>query len=384
MSTKVFHPASVSDQPASGSWPGRILNVGITSVLLFLFLIALDLIAYSCSALSQDFSRYVTPVVAHPLVGFSIGMLATAIIQSSSTLTASLVAMVASGVMPLESAVPLVIGANVGTTVTSLLVSFAQLGSPKAFRRGFITANSHVLFNVFSAIFFFPLEQYFQVLSIPSRFLARHLANSGNLREGWFLFYDAIIIPAGTWIRLPFQQQPLLLLLLSALLLFGCIYGLTLLFRRILLGASSRKQVGRLLNQPLLSFLSGTGLTAAIHSSSVVTSVGVMLASTEKIAPRKLFPFVMGANVGTTVTALMAAIGKSEAALAIALCHFIFNIWGVSLFFPIPFFRNLLNSLSRISGNLAQKNLAFAFAYLLALFFAFPFLVIFLFEKFGS
>jgi sodium-dependent phosphate cotransporter len=311
-------------------------------------------------------------------------MLATAIIQSSSTLTASLVAMVASGVMPLESAVPMVIGANIGTTVTSLLVSFAQLGSPKAFRRAFITANSHVLFNIVSAVLFFPLEHYFQLLSNSSRFLARQLANSGNLREGWFLFYDAFIIPASAWIRTPFLQQPIGLLVLSAGLLFACIYGLTQLFRRLLLGGSSRKQLGRLLNQPLLSFLSGTGLTAAIHSSSVVTSVGVMLASTEKIAPRKLFPFVMGANVGTTVTALMAAIGKSEAALAIALCHFIFNIWGVSLFFPIPFFRNQLNSLSRLSGNLAQKNLAFAFAYLLVLFFAFPFLVIFLFEKFGS
>lgn len=382
MPSKVLHTTSITNEPAS-NWQLRVINTLITSVLLLLFLIALDLIAYSCNALSQDFSRYVTPVVAHPLVGFAIGMLATAIIQSSSTLTASLVAMVASGVMQLESAVPMVIGANIGTTVTSLLVSFAQLGTPKAFRRGFITANSHVLFNVLSAILFFPLELYFQVLSNTSRFLARHLVNSGNLREGWFLFYDALIIPLGNWIRLPFEQQPVVLLLLSAGLLFACIYGLTLLFRKILLGASSRKQVGRLLNQPLLSFLSGTGLTAAIHSSSVVTSVGVMLASTEKIAPRKLFPFVMGANVGTTVTALMAAIGKSEAALAIALCHFLFNVLGVSLFFPIPFFRNLINGLSRTSGNMAQRNLAFAFAYLLVLFFAFPFLVIFLFEKFG-
>jgi sodium-dependent phosphate cotransporter len=152
----------------------------------------------------------------------------------------------------------------------------------------------------------------------------------------------------------------------------------------MLMGNSVSNKILHVFNRPLLSMFSGAGFTAAIHSSGVTTSICVMLAATEKISPKKLFPFVLGANVGTTVTALMAAIGRSEAALAIALCHLIFNVLGVLLFFPVLSVRNIPVQIGRWWGILAQKNLAFAFGSIFFLFFALPFLVIFLFQKFGN
>jgi sodium-dependent phosphate cotransporter len=124
------------------------------------------------------------------------------------------------------------------------------------------------------------------------------------------------------------------------------------------------------------------GLTAAIHSSSVTTSLAVMLAATEKISPKKLFPFIMGANMGTTVTALIAAVGRSEAALSIAICHFLFNLFGVLIFFPFPGLRRLPYQMSKWTGLMAMRHLWFGFAGIILLFFALPFLVIFISEKF--
>ena len=106
-----------------------------------------------------------------------------------------------------------------------------------------------------------------------------------------------------------------------------------------------------------------------------------MLAAAGKASPKKLFPYVMGANIGTTITALMAAAGRSEPALAIALTHFLFNALGVLLFFPIPVLQKVPVSISRWMANMAVKHAYFAFAYLILIFYALPVLVIFISEK---
>ncbi|HPI11777.1 MAG TPA: Na/Pi symporter [Catalimonadaceae bacterium] len=354
----------------------------LTLFLFILFLIALELITSACRELGADYTQGILLLTSNPLVLLFIGLLATAIIQSSSTITASLVAMVTANIISLEAAVPVVLGANIGTCITSMMVSFGHLGTPKAFRRGYMVASSHVIFNVATALLFFPLEEKWHVLSASSRYLATHLSNWGTIGEGWFVFNDVFVAPFAHFFTSVASGQPLGILVFSLILLFMCIFSLTALFRHLMLRGDRGNTISRAFSNPLVSLLTGTGVTAAIHSSTVISSLSVMLAATEKISPKKLFPFILGANVGTTVTALMAAIGRSEAGLAIALCHLLYNVLGVLIFYPFESVRDLTVNISRWSGIMAQKSMAFAFGSLLILFFALPFLVIFIFGKF--
>jgi sodium-dependent phosphate cotransporter len=354
----------------------------LTLLLVFIFLLALELITIGGRELGQGYAQEIIRITARPFPAMFIGLLATAIIQSSSTVTSSIVAMVASGVLSIETAIPLVIGSNIGTCVTSLVVAMGNMGSPKAFRRGFTTASSHVVFNILSAMLFLPLEMNTGILSGFSKILASQISNWGPIGKGWFLFHDALLVPAAAFLESVALHQPLIMLPLSFILLFICIFSLTSLFRFLISGEPGLRRVTAALKKPYLSLFSGMGLTAAIHSSSVTTSMAVMFASTEKISPKKLFPFIMGANMGTTVTALIAAIGRSDAAIAIAICHFLFNLLGVLIFYPSPIVRNIPFKIARWTGTLATRHMWFPFAYILILFFALPFLVIFLSEKF--
>lgn len=321
-------------------------------------------------------------MTANPTVALFMGLLTTAIIQSSSTLTASLVALVAGNIIPLESAVFMVIGANIGTTVTSMMVSFGTISTPKAFRRGFMVASSHVIFNLLTAILFFSLEANGKVLSVSSRYLATYFSSWDAFGEGWRSLINFLILPVTNLVFSLVQMQPIVSLFLGLILLFLTIYLLISIFKWIILGDESVKMIQKLLASPNISLASGIGLTAAIHSSSVTTSLSVLLASTQKISPKKLFPFIIGSNVGTTITALIAAIGRSESAIALAICHFIFNLAGALFFYPFPRLRAFPMYIARWTANIAYKRVAFGFAYLIFLFYILPFLVIFLFEKF--
>ncbi len=372
---------SHSTIPAFGPW-FRALQVLLTVFLLFLFLLALELITIGGSQLGKDFAGDIIRITAKPFPALFIGMLATAIIQSSSTITSSIVAMVASGVLSLDAAIPMVMGSNIGTCVTPVMVAFGNLGTPKAFRRGFTTASSHVIFNIISALLFLPLEMKTGVLASISSYLAVHISSWSPLGNGWFLFHDILLQPAAGFLDSLSFGQPLVMLTFSFILLFICIFSLTSLFRFLISGEPGVRRITAALRKPHLSLFSGMGLTATIHSSSVTTSVAVMLAASEKLSPKKLFPFIMGANMGTTVTALIAAIGKSEAGLAIALCHFLFNLFGVLMFFPFPALRSIPVQMARWTGLMAHRYIWFAFAYILLLFFALPFFIIFISEKF--
>lgn len=370
------------NEPRSQTHLTRALQIWLSFIVLFFFLIALEIITQSCQELDSGFTSRILQATDNPLVSLSIGLLATAIIQSSSTTTASLVAMVAGNVLPFPSAVYMVIGANIGTTVTSLIVSLGVLGTPKAYRRGFMVGSSHLIFNILSAIIFLVLEEKAQLLSNLSTYVAHNLTHWKSFDTGWKAISGTIIRPFADIIFSLVQKQPGISLGLGLVLLFSTIYLLMSVFRWMILGNPGGKVLRQAFTNPWISLLSGMGITAAIHSSSVTTSLSVLLASTKKIPPKKIFPYIIGANVGTTITALMAAIGRSESAIAIALCHLFFNLGGALIFFPVPRLRDFPMHIARLTAIMANRYIAFGFIYLLLTFFIIPFLVIFLFERF--
>jgi sodium-dependent phosphate cotransporter len=85
----------------------------------------------------------------------------------------------------------------------------------------------------------------------------------------------------------------------------------------------------------------------------------------------------MGANIGTTITALLASVSKSEAAVSLAIAHVLFNVIGVLIFYPIPIIRAIPVWLARKLGSLTVKNRLLGFVYIILTFFLIPFLLIY-------
>src|SRR5688572_7804088 len=133
-----------------------------------LFLFALDLMTSSLQHLGKNVAETILLATSNPFTGLFIGLLITAMLQSSSTTTSLVVALVASGSITLQSAVPIIMGANIGTTITSTIVSLGFISKKKEFRRAVAAGTYHDFFNILTVIILFPLEYYYGFLSTIS------------------------------------------------------------------------------------------------------------------------------------------------------------------------------------------------------------------------
>lgn len=310
-----------------------------------------------------------------PFTALFIGLLATAILQSSSTTTAMTVAVVAAGSVSLESAIPIIMGANVGTTITSMIVSLGFLGKKKEFRRAVSAGTYHCFFNVIAVIVLFPLEYYYAFLSsssaMHSYFVPADFAAAPQ---------DAITTPSMYSESSFLSQHPVVSIVVSFLLLFASI----LLFRKLIAGlllAGSPDGFRRFFfRNSFQSFVWGLLVTAAIRSSTITTSVVVPIAA-EKIASlRRVAAFIVGANLGTTVTALIAAVMyvDSPDAVSIALAHFLFNLIGALLFFPAHPGGEIVLFSARKFGRLTQRYRLALPVFIVITFVLIPFSLIYL------
>lgn len=339
-------------------------------LLAMIFFVALNLITGSLKFMGRDTVHEYLSAADNPFVALFIGLLATAIIQSSSTITSVVVALAATGSIGFETAVPIVLGANIGTTLTGFLVSLVFIGRKREFRKALTVASSHNFFNVFLVLILFPLEYFYGSISGAARYLASIIgvnqANAEISKNSFSLSSSAVeFFGSGAVVLI----IAIVLLVFSIKLLAKFIYNL-LVERR-------KSDFGLLMKNPYKSFSLGLLLTAGIQSSSVTTSFAVAVAATGKISAKKLFPFIMGANVGTTVTAFVATLFKSEAALAIAFVHLIFNVVGVLIFLPFPPLRNIPVFIALRFSAMTSKNRFIGFTYFLIIFFILPFILIY-------
>ncbi|MGB5976801.1 MAG: Na/Pi symporter, partial [Cyclobacteriaceae bacterium] len=123
---------------------GRIVTVVFA---MFLFLLSIELIATAFGQLGRETARSIISATSNPFIGLFIGLLITAIIQSSSTTTSMVVAVVASGGLGLAQAIPIIMGANIGTTLTSSLVSLGYITNKNEFRKAIGAGTVHDIFN---------------------------------------------------------------------------------------------------------------------------------------------------------------------------------------------------------------------------------------------
>ncbi|MDL2276926.1 Na/Pi cotransporter family protein, partial [Breznakia sp. OttesenSCG-928-G09] len=243
-----------------------------------LFLFGIEYMGAGLKSIAGDKLRdYIDKYTAKPWMGIIIGALITTFIQSSSATTAIAIGFVRAGIMKLEQAVGIIMGANIGTTITAFLIGL------KVEKMSLIFVFIGVLVTVFSKRkkhgYAGQIILGFGLLFFGLRLMGDELSLLGDLPQ-----FDA------------FAKE--------------------------------------MIKQPFLGMLAGTALTAIVQSSSAVIGIVQKLYDSGAIALGAALPFVYGSNIGTTITAVFASLGGSIAAKRTAGIHVMFNVFG-TLFFML-------------------------------------------------
>ena len=345
-------------------------------VAIALFLFAIDLVSASVTMLGQETAQSILLATSNPFIGLFIGLLATALIQSSSTVTAMTVAVVASGYLSLSNAIPVVMGANVGTTLTSTLVSLGFITNRNEFRKAISAGTIHDFFNIIVVLIIFPLEYYYGALSYCATQLTGLFSGVG-VSDVFNKNIDYSYSRVTDWL-LGVLPQNIIALIIALVLLFFSIKMLSKIIYTRLIGASKDRLKKYVFNNPYKSFGWGTLVTAGVQSSSITTSLIVPLVASGRVTLTNSFPFIMGANIGTTITALLAAFNKSDAAISLAFVHVLFNLIGVLIFLPFPVIRRIPVTIAYRFGALTLDSRIIGFSYILLSFFLLPFTLIYI------
>ena len=358
--------------------------------LLFAFLVGIRGLGDGFKLLGGDLLDAFFSATSNPFIALMVGILTTTLVQSSSVTTSMVVGLVAApeNPLPLANAVPMIMGANIGTTATNTIVSIAHMGRPDEFRRAFAVATCHDAFNFLAVLVLLPLEIATGFLSKSAATLADRLPSMGG---GDFDSPIAVILKAGiaplqslaeTLFAAP-QAQGVLLVACSGALIFASLMLIVRTLHATLLSKAERMVEVALGGSSVLAILIGCIVTAMVQSSSITTSLLVPMAGVGLITLRQAFPVTIGANLGTTMTALMASLAGSgpnaQAGIEIALTHLGFNLAATLLIYPWPPVRGSILSVVTRFADLATRSKLLAIAYLLVLFYGLPAAAAFLF-----
>ena len=364
------------------------------------------------------------------VAGMLIGVLVTVLVQSSSTSTSIIITMVAADLFTVKQAISLVMGANIGTSVTSTIVALAQSGEGDVFERAFAAATVHDMFNFMAVAVFLPLEamsSYLYHLSKaiidgtpgltsaekPPDFLKKLTKPFTKMVVGIDKKLISKIAKEDDPVDLAeLMDKPILKYLFEihppslsdgaagAIVLIGSLTILCLtlflivyLLKSILKGRIAvwlHKSVNG--NIPDLKvgdltiplqwltgyFAMGVGVvvTILVQSSSITTSVLTPLVGVGVIKLERMYPTVLGANIGTCVTGVLAALAASASklhlTLQVAYVHLFFNISGICVFYVIWPLRALPINAAKFLGKTTAKYRWFALTYLFCCFLLFP------------
>jgi len=360
-----------------------LLPLGILA-LLYLFLVSIGMVGASFKLLGKDAARQIFGFADNPLAGLLIGILATSLVQSSSTTTSIVVGLVAGG-MPVGTAIPIIMGANIGTSVTNTLVSLGNIGRANEFQRAFAASTVHDFFNLLAVLLLFPLQYFTNFLGVLAGGLTGLLSGGAAMQ-----FESPIAVVVEPAVRLLVKGlgapvasaavQAVLVMLVAAVLLFVALKYITVLLKGVVLERASTFFERTVFRTPQLAFLVGIVLTVAVQSSSITTSLVVPLAGAGLLTLAQIYPYTLGANIGTTVTSILAALAVPDhflAAITVALSHFLFNICGVAAIMPIPVVRRLPMRLADGLAAQAIRRRWVPVVYVLVVFFLTPLVLLY-------
>ncbi len=371
-------PATTERTGGVPRWLRPILVLGF----LYLFLVGVKGLETGIKVFGVDAAERIFGYVSSPVAGLFAGILATVLVQSSSVTTSTIVGLVGSGSLSVAAAVPMIMGANIGTTVTNTLASLGHVRRGAEFKRAFAGATVHDFFNVFAVVVFLPLELATGFLSKSATVVSSLLAGSGSVAAapGKSPIKAAIKAPVAliegslTDLGLHRGWVGSLILALALVSIFVALVFVTRNMRVLMAGrmeAGFNAVLGR--GAGLGAMILGVVVTVAVQSSSITTSILVPLLGAGVITLENAYPVTLGANLGTTVTALLASLAADRPeALTIALTHTLFNVFGILAFYPVPLVRRLPLRAARALAEVATRRKRVVLAYLVAVFVVLP------------
>ncbi|MFH1379111.1 MAG: Na/Pi symporter [bacterium] len=283
-------------------------------LLVYCLLVSISLLSTAFKCFGSEFAYNLITMTNNPFIGLLFGILVTSIIHSSSTTTSITVGMVASGVLTVQNAVPIVMGANIGTTVTNITVSIGHITRKEEFKRAFAGALMHDIFNVISVLILLPFELSTHILQKTASYFA-HMTFG---HEAFVMInpIKPLTNPITNLMRSFFidilQWSPLVtgftLLVLALLILFSSLFFISRHARAIMHNRTEILLDKAIARAGWIGILLGLVITAIIQSSAITTSTLVPLIGAGILSLESAFPITLGANVGTTVTALMASL----------------------------------------------------------------------------
>lgn len=373
---------------------GKALEYGnwiAVAVGIYILITAVNVIGDGFKSATGGQAEELFAFAENPLIALMIGVLATGLIQSSST-TTSIVVGLAAGGLPMEICIPMLMGANIGTTLTSTLVSLGMVRDKESFRRGFAAASVHDMFNLFAVVIFLPLEMLTGILEKSSGWLSEQMAGSdggivavifGGIGAGVTAVTEPLADLIGMlaeWIPQPWGG--ILLIFIGIGLILSVINFIGSLLKVVMVGRAKQVLHSAIGRGPITGIFSGMLITIMVQSSSTTTALVVPLAGSGTFSVKQIYPFTLGANIGTTVTALIAAFAfsgvEAQFALQAALVHLLFNLLATALIFGVPFLRVTPLKGAALLGELGARNKLFVVAWVLGVFVVVPAVLIFL------
>jgi len=439
------------------SWPELILCVLGALAALYVFLVGLTLMGDAFKVLGGKGAGNLFSAADNPVAGLMTGVLSTVLVQSSSTSTSVVVAMVGADQLTVGNGIPIIMGANIGTSVTNTIVAMGSIGNRIEYERAFSGATVHDMFNMLTVLILFPIEVIIKAIQGeggPLYWLTYEIAGSlikrdkgdelftspiktittpvsnGILKSNKYVIYaltlakpapittqsmnpalcsnsthagedcskyycvgsdldkqfskisssgykkltkcgdfildnsgepcgkDKCYLDAGAYyekrvtngevVKDGFLKDigdvgaGIIGLILSLLLLSLGMLTLTWLLKKVFMGKARMLVTYSLKLNDYLAILIGVGITIIVQSSSVTTSALTPLCGLGVLPLIKMLPLTLGANIGTTCTALIASlVSLKMGAVQIALVHFFFNIFGILIWFPAPPMRRI-------------------------------------------
>lgn len=246
---------------------------------------------------------YLKKMTSNRFKGFLLGLTITGIIQSSSAMTVMLVGLVNSGIMTLRQTIGVIMGSNIGTTVTAWILSLVGIESENTWVRLLNPENFSLVFALVG------------ILLIMLSKKSRH-KDVGSILIGFAVLMYGMKLMSGA--VEPLKDMPEFARLLTAF------------------------------ENPLLGVLAGMVLTMIIQSSSASVGILQALALTGSISYGVAIPIIMGQNIGTCITALISSVGVTRNARKVAIVHISFNVIGTTVFLSLYL---ILNSIVGFSFN---------------------------------
>jgi len=388
---------SATDSPfprgRARDWPAWVNGV-LAAACLYFFLAAINVMGAGLKTLGKStdwLEAMVAKGDANPLIALFGSVLVTAVVQSSSFTTSLIIALAATPgpdgqpILSMQTAVYAVMGANIGTSVTNIIVALGNVRIRRQFRRAFTAALVHDIFNWLTVAILFPLEWITSAITGTgmlagwSHWMADLLGLSEMEKgESPIKVITSPVVNGIEGIVNGFVEAPHVAGMLVAAGGLAMLFFSLVFMVKNLRGAVLRRLEGLFrrvfFRNDGTAYAVGAVTTVMVQSSSITTSLIVPLAGAGVVKLKRVYPYTLGANLGTTVTGVIASTANPvAAAVSVAISHVSFNLIGTLIWYPL---RGVPIGIARWYGRLAANSKRYAIMFLFGVFVIVPLIAI--------